>query len=246
MGIAKIESFLTNRIEGFFNNRFHGDLEPVELFQSLEREILLKSKKISGELIAPNDFTFFLEENDYGRLSSKRVIDALYEVAERKIIKNDSFMDSDLKIRFQKDKTIEAGEFKLQACFTDGSDAGTDTEEAHTLVLERSNFDAPLNLPKNPSLANLIVTEGENEGAAFELTDKMFYIGRREKSDIVLKDDMISRLHAYITYERHRHHLIDAGSLNGSYINDDRIDRAYIKDGDVIRFGETLLLYEVM
>ncbi|MBO6178053.1 MAG: DUF3662 domain-containing protein [Selenomonadaceae bacterium] len=246
MGIAKIESFLTNRIEGFFNNRFHGDLEPVELFQSLEREILLKSKKVTGELIAPNDFTFFLEESDYGRLSSKRVIDALYEIAERKVIKNDSFMDKDLKIRLQKDKTLEAGEFKLQACFTENNDVESDAEEPHTIVLERSKFDVPLNLPNNPSLASLIVTEGNNEGATFELTDKMLYIGRREKSDITLSDDKISRLHAYITYERHRHYLIDAGSLNGSYVNDDRIDKAYIKDGDVIRLGETLLLYEVM
>ena len=39
MGIGKLESFLENHIEGFFNKKFSSDLEPVELSKALEKEI---------------------------------------------------------------------------------------------------------------------------------------------------------------------------------------------------------------
>ena len=40
MGIGKLESFLENHIEGFFNKKFSSDLEPVELSKALEKEYL--------------------------------------------------------------------------------------------------------------------------------------------------------------------------------------------------------------
>ena len=39
MGLGKMESFLANHIEGFFNRKFSSDLEPVELMQGLEKKL---------------------------------------------------------------------------------------------------------------------------------------------------------------------------------------------------------------
>lgn len=241
-----MESLLKKNVEGFINKYVHKELEPKALFQAIEKEISANSKNISDDIVAPNDFTFFLEEKNYGRLSSKRIIDALFEVAERKIIKDDLFMDGELKIRIQKDMSLEEGEFKIQSCFLEEHNRDNNIDDTHTLVLERKKFDAPLNLPTLHHIANFTVIDGVDKGLSLELTEKNIYIGRREKNDFILNDDKISRLHAYISYERHRHIFVDADSLNGSYIDDDRINRIYLLDGDKIRIGETILLYEVI
>ena len=246
MSFLNMESLLKKNVEGFINKYVHKELEPKKLFQALEKEINANSKTISDETIAPNDFTFFLEEKNYGRLSSKRIVDALFEVAQRKIIKDDLFMDGELKIRIQKDMRLNEGEFQIQSCFFEEQGKDNNLDNTHTLVLERKKFDAPLNLPTLHSIANLTVIEGIDKGLKIELTEKNIYIGRREKNDLFLNDDKISRLHAYISYERHRHIFVDADSLNGSYIDDDRINRIYLLDGDKIQIGETVLLYEVI
>lgn len=246
MSFQEMESFFKNNIEGFINRYIHSELEPKKLFKAIEKEIVANSKKVADEVIAPNDFIFFLEEKNYGRLSSKRIIDALFEVTERKIIKDDLFMDGELKIRIQKDMSLKNGELKIQSFFLEEHKKNKNLDDTHTLVLERKKFDAPLNLPTPHSIATLTVIEGIDKGLNLELTEKNVYIGRREKSDFVLNDDKISRLHAYISYERHRHIFVDADSLNGSYIDDERINRIYLLDGDKIRIGETVLLYEVI
>ena len=46
MGIGKLESFLEDHIEGFFNKRFSSDLEPVELMKGLEKEIARVSRGV--------------------------------------------------------------------------------------------------------------------------------------------------------------------------------------------------------
>lgn len=249
MGFLKMDSFVKNNVEVFINKYFHGELEPQNLFKALEKEISKSGKKISDEIIVPNDFTLFLEEKNYGRLSSNRILDALYETAERKVIKDDLFMDGDLKIRLQKDKSLEEGEFKIQSLFLEADDGKQDKNNENnnrTMVLERKKFDAPLNLPKAHIIANLTVAEGEDKGLSLELTEKSVYIGRREKNDLNLNDDKVSRLHAFISYERHRHVFNDAGSLNGSFIDNDKIERIYLLNGDKITIGETVLLYEVI
>lgn len=246
MSLLKLESLVKNNMRRFLNKYFHRELQPKNLFQAIEKEISESSQKISDEIISPNDFTLFLEEKNYGRLSSKRIIDALYETAERKIIKDDMFMDGELKIRIQKDKNLSEGELKIQSLFLTDNRTRQDENDSHTLVLERKKFDAPLNLPKSHSIANLTVIEGVDKNLSLELTEKTIYIGRRQKSDLNLNDDKISRLHAFISYERHRHIFNDAGSLNGSFIDGDRLDRVYLLNGDKIKIGETLLLYEVM
>jgi len=241
-----MDTLLENHIEGFINKHFRGELEPKNLFQAIEKEIDKSSKEISDEIIVPNDFTIFLEEKNFGRLSSQRIIDALYETAERKIIKDDCFMDGELNIRLQKDKTLEEGEIKIQSLFVEKNHITQDAGGDHTLVLEKKKFDTPLNLPKSHAIANLTVIKGNDKDVGLELTEKAVYIGRREKNDLNLNDDKISRLHAYISYERHRHIFNDAGSLNGSFIEDERINRVYLLDGDKIKIGETVLLYEVI
>ncbi len=66
-------------------------------------------------------------------------------------------------------------------------------------------------------------------------------IGRNRDAAIPLRDRMLSRHHSVLMYVRNSgFHLLDLNSMNGSYINGERLEnRASLKDGDFLRVGNT-------
>jgi pSer/pThr/pTyr-binding forkhead associated (FHA) protein len=70
-------------------------------------------------------------------------------------------------------------------------------------------------------------------------------IGRRPDNDIVLSwDSEVSRRHAYLLHTGDGWALVDDESRNGSYLNGERINRQRpLRDGDVFRFGDTVVLF---
>jgi predicted ATPase len=70
-------------------------------------------------------------------------------------------------------------------------------------------------------------------------------VGRGQANDVVLGwDGEVSRSHAYLDAAEGQWALVDPGSRNGSYVNGERVhDRRPLRDGDVLRFGETVVLY---
>jgi pSer/pThr/pTyr-binding forkhead associated (FHA) protein len=75
--------------------------------------------------------------------------------------------------------------------------------------------------------------------------NRLITIGRDPKSDIVVKDDpLVSRKHALIEKEGSHYYIMDKGSTNGSYLNNNplpRCERVRISPGDVIIVGKTKL-----
>ncbi len=243
MGLGKWESFLGNHIEGFFNRKFSSALEPVELVRALEQEMKRSMQKSGDEMLLPNDYWLMVGEEDYQRLCAERILNLLYETAERKVIREDCFLDGKLTIRLGKQEGCKG--VKIQSSMEkERTDAGD--EEPHTLVLERRKFAAPLNLPKDRELAVLQVTEGPDQDSRLVIGEKQIYMGRREKSDFILTDTNASRMHAYISYERHRHVLHDAGSLNGTYVNHQRVEHCWLCYEDEIQIGNTTIIYGVV
>jgi pSer/pThr/pTyr-binding forkhead associated (FHA) protein len=92
----------------------------------------------------------------------------------------------------------------------------------------------------------LVVTRGPNVGARYLLGDKVVRAGRHPESDIFLDDITVSRRHVEIaprdngTYE-----LRDVGSLNGTYVNRERIDDVQLAPGDEVQIGKFKLVYLV-
>ena len=75
--------------------------------------------------------------------------------------------------------------------------------------------------------------------------NKMISIGRDEVNDIVIRDDpLVSRKHALIEKEGNEYFVMDKGSTNGTYVNNNPIgscDRVRIRSGDTITVGKTKL-----
>ena len=96
-------------------------------------------------------------------------------------------------------------------------------------------------MPEGSAL--LIVQRGPNAGARFLLDADRTTAGRRPDSDIFLDDVTVSRKHAEFVREGDQFSVRDVGSLNGTYVDRDRIDSAVLDDGDEVQIGKYRLVF---
>jgi pSer/pThr/pTyr-binding forkhead associated (FHA) protein len=94
-----------------------------------------------------------------------------------------------------------------------------------------------------PGTALLIVQRGPNAGARFLLDDDEVTAGRHPDSDIFLDDVTVSRKHATFVRRDDGYLVRDSGSLNGTYVNRERIDEAVLSTGDEVQVGKFRLVY---
>ena len=91
--------------------------------------------------------------------------------------------------------------------------------------------------------ALLIATRGALSGSRYLLDEDEVTVGRDPRADILLDDSTVSRQHAVFRRENGAYTVIDAGSLNGTYVNRQRGDKATLKNGDEIMIGKFRLIY---
>ena len=96
-------------------------------------------------------------------------------------------------------------------------------------------------LPAGSAL--LVVKRGPNAGSRFLLDRDTTSAGRHPDSDIFLDDVTVSRRHAEFRRDAHGVKVRDVGSLNGTYVNRDRIDEVLLNNGDEVQIGKYRLVY---
>ncbi len=89
----------------------------------------------------------------------------------------------------------------------------------------------------------LIVRRGPNAGSKFFLDADSTQIGRHPDSDIFLDDITVSRRHAEIRRDGTGFSLHDVGSLNGTYVNRERVEGTDLHTGDEIQIGKFKLVF---
>ena len=96
-------------------------------------------------------------------------------------------------------------------------------------------------LPAGSAL--LVVKRGPNAGSRFLLDRASTSAGRHPDSDIFLDDVTVSRRHAEFYRHGDRFTVRDVGSLNGTYVNRERIEEAELFGGDEVQIGKFRLLF---
>ncbi|MFD8592178.1 FHA domain-containing protein [Streptomyces sp. NPDC059637] len=96
-------------------------------------------------------------------------------------------------------------------------------------------------LPAGSAL--LVVRRGPNSGSRFLLDSDLTTAGRHPESDIFLDDVTVSRRHVEFRREPGGFTVSDVGSLNGTYVNRERIDSTALANGDEVQIGKYRLVF---
>ena len=260
--ILKLTNVIGSQISNLFQKR--GEVDPPTLIKALEREVAKQKKSVEGVQVVPNDYTIFLSAEDCHRLSAARIIKALYQAVEKKVIRENCFMDGDLSVKIEKmlegddailiktdfiadrknaDDTIDLETDVFSQTLVKSADTSGGSE---TIVADKTKITSTIKTATQKNFDYDLAVLTDSKTSEIVLGKKQIYIGRKDTNDFVLNDDGASRIHAYISYERHRHILKDAGSLNGTFVNKKQIDRIELRHGDKILIGNTVLIYKVL
>lgn len=105
---------------------------------------------------------------------------------------------------------------------------GTELSDAEIEAIEA--------LPAKSAL--LIVRSGPTAGARYLLDTDVTTVGRHPEADIFFDDVTVSRRHAEVTRTGAAFEIIDQRSLNGTYVNGERVDRGGLFNGAEVRVGK--------
>ena len=104
--------------------------------------------------------------------------------------------------------------------------------------------DVHVNLSDIPAGEAILVERGgDSEGDWFSLRTQVTTIGRHPESDIVLDDITVSRRHSEVRLVDGRYVVSDVGSLNGTYVNQERVDSRVLAQGDELQVGKFHLVF---
>ncbi len=120
-----------------------------------------------------------------------------------------------------------------------GEDSGEQVEVSDTSA--DAHAGAVDTLPAGSAL--LVVKRGPNAGSRFLLDQDVTTAGRHPDSDIFLDDVTVSRRHAEFRREAGGFVVHDVGSLNGTYVNRERVEESALRSGDEIQIGKFKLVF---
>jgi pSer/pThr/pTyr-binding forkhead associated (FHA) protein len=89
----------------------------------------------------------------------------------------------------------------------------------------------------------LVVRSGDQTGESFALDLPVVSIGRHPESTIYLDDVTVSRRHAEIHQVAGAYVVRDLGSLNGTYVDQERVEERQLSHGDELQIGKFRMVY---
>jgi pSer/pThr/pTyr-binding forkhead associated (FHA) protein len=230
---------------------------PLTVGRSAESGLLLPQASRRHALIAPADGAAWVEDlgstngtfvnekrvNGRTRLSSgDRIRFDLDEFEFRVIspVDSDKTMPRTPAAPVEKKKTPgswaandeQAGGSKTMLVGSDEMRNKLREEKSAAAARAPQRVDTPSLIVSSGSRANTVIPLRSSGGATSEWT-----IGSDPEREIVLQDSGVSGLHARIVSEGNRWQLSDQLSANGTFVNGNRINMAYLSSGDSLRFG---------
>ncbi|MEX2422134.1 MAG: FHA domain-containing protein [Actinomycetota bacterium] len=130
------------------------------------------------------------------------------------------------------------------------ANCGATLQEDTTLGLSPVEVegDAPDDFPfpedeLEPEQALLLVKHGPNAGSTFMIAEEVTSAGRNPESDVFLDDVSVSRKHAEIRRQADGFYIHDLGSMNGTYVNRERVESTKLAPRDEVQIGRFRLVF---
>jgi pSer/pThr/pTyr-binding forkhead associated (FHA) protein/tetratricopeptide (TPR) repeat protein len=125
-----------------------------------------------------------------------------------------------------------------------GPDAQSDQPDEDFSSQKTALFDSPFE--SDPVCPKLNVLEGPNAGQEFLLNGLRNSIGRGTDNSVVIADEAMSRQHLEIVKNSDdTYSLQDLQSVNGTYVNDKRVEEADLFHGDRIKMGKSVCQFTI-
>jgi hypothetical protein len=103
-----------------------------------------------------------------------------------------------------------------------------------------------VDVPDQGEVGQLVVTRGATAGSRYALEPGETTIGRHPDSDIFLDDVTVSRRHARVITKGSGQYMVeDVGSLNGTYLDGDRVETAALREGAQVQVGKFRLVFVI-
>ncbi|MDR1807589.1 MAG: DUF3662 domain-containing protein [Propionibacteriaceae bacterium] len=228
MGVfGAIEKGLQSAADWVF--RRGGVVEIPEITQRLQKELDTEAQLLGRDRwIVPNDFRVALSAADYARLFplSRTMNEEIAQDLRHYATDRNYSFPGPITIGYEEYPELPTGRFKI----TSRSVAGVSDPAAASAAARGQRSDLVL----------------EVNGIRHPLVPGSFTIGRGHDANVTISDPGMSRLHAEIvvnaTNEGRTVHILDNGSRNGVYVNDERVAEAELHEGDRITLGSTQLL----
>jgi two-component system, cell cycle response regulator len=109
-------------------------------------------------------------------------------------------------------------------------------------TLARATIESLLTPQLEPGKAYLIVIRGRSVGRMVELTGPSSVIGRSTECDLPVDDEAVSRQHARVDREGSEYVLHDLGSTNGLFVDNARVTRHVLRDGNRVQLGSSTIV----
>ena len=78
----------------------------------------------------------------------------------------------------------------------------------------------------------------------FDLVEERVSLGRNSRNEIVIENTFISSFHAELLRQKDgSYEIVDLKSTNGTFVNDERVERAMLQPSDLVRFGQLVARY---
>jgi diguanylate cyclase (GGDEF)-like protein len=112
-----------------------------------------------------------------------------------------------------------------------------------TLIIARP-IEAPKPRERGEACLVLLHPPGPDIGKRTPLSKKAYIVGRDADVDLVISRSSVSRQHSQLTMDEQSEWWVqDLGSTNGTFINEERITRKCLVDGDQVRFGDAIFKF---
>jgi hypothetical protein len=98
---------------------------------------------------------------------------------------------------------------------------------------------------RGPRLRRYLLPVQSDVDPPFELTGPRSYVGRGIEADVCLAHPTVSRLHGVLYRVGGSTLVEDARSSNGVFVNQERVQQAVLKDGDIVSFGNVAFWFRV-
>jgi len=123
------------------------------------------------------------------------------------------------------------------------SDSPAGVLDEYLATLPQADRSVIEEIAQSKDKAMLVVNRGSNVGARFLITSEGATIGRSSSSEVFLDDVTVSRSHAKIEKSKSGFLILDSGSLNGTYVNNNSVTTHTLLNGDRIQIGKFHLLF---